>query len=99
MVEQELYKGYPNAIKNIKICSASLVFEKLQNKITMRYHYITYQNGLNDKEIDITKCWQEYGTLKCSHGSIDLYYFESCLTLFTIMLLKFSYPMTQQFES
>lgn len=46
----ELYKRiYPGAIKNIKIYSTSLVFEKMQNKITVKYHYIPYQNGLNEK--------------------------------------------------
>lgn len=51
MVEQELCKRkYPNDIKNIKTCSTSFVFEKMRNKITMRYFYIIYKNGLNEKK-------------------------------------------------
>lgn len=39
-----------NAVTNIIPCSTSLVFEKKkQNEITVRYHHVTYQNGLNKK--------------------------------------------------
>jgi len=47
------------AKRHVKKYSISLIFEVMQTKITMKYHFILVR--MNIKKSTNNKCWERYG--------------------------------------
>ena len=52
------------ANKHMKRCSTSLTVGRVQNKTTIRYHFIPFKTIILNEQAETSKCWWGYGENK-----------------------------------